>query len=75
MDIPQLQAELAAKADEAWPTWPTRRPSTALNGPWTSPRHRRQCRQVVRKGHRCNGSVFDGEARRAKDLDVGMPLG
>lgn len=32
MDIPQLQAELAAKADE-----------------------------VVRKGHRCNGSVFDGE--------------
>ena len=43
MDIPQLQAELAAKADD-----------------------------VVRKGHRCNGSVFDGEAMAgAKDLDVG----
>ena len=34
MDIPQLQAELAAKADE-----------------------------VLRTGHRCKSSVFDGEAK------------
>lgn len=57
MDIPQLQAELAAKADEAWPTWPTWRPSTV-------PGRFRHRRQVVRKGHRCNGSVFDGEAMK-----------
>lgn len=49
MDIPQLQAELAAKADEAWP-------STALNGPWTSPRHRRPDRwwgKVIAAMARC----------------------
>ena len=41
MDIPQLQAELAAKADE-----------------------------VLRTGHRCKSSVFDGEAKwRSWDVD------
>ena len=53
MDIPQLQADLAAKADEAW--------LGGIRRPWSDGvESGSRLRQVLRKGHRCS-SVFDGE--------------